>query len=380
MNRILLAVLTLLAPLAAAPAAAHTQSYGFLIVTTTEDTIEGTLALAVRDLDAAVGLDADADGSITWGEVRGREAALAETVLAGLRLGPPGQPCALVSAPLLTDTRGGEPYLVLPFRADCTAGVSGEDREISYDLLFDVDAQHRLIATVSNDGATRSLVLTPAERTATLLAAGTDGFELFLGFVVHGAHHIWIGYDHILFVVTLMLGAVVERRGGRWVPVGSGRDALVAICKVVTAFTVAHSVTLALAALDVVRLPSVLIETAIAATITLAALNLVFPVVTRRLWVLAFGFGLIHGFGFANVLADLDLPAANLVTALVAFNIGVELGQFAIVAVLLPGLLLLAHRPLYARAALPVAAVMIAAIGTAWLVGRAFDVTILPIG
>ncbi len=377
MNRILLAVLALLAPLAAAPAAAHTQSYGFLTVTTTADAIDGTLALAVRDLDAAVGLDTDADGSITWGEVRGREAALAETVLSGLRLGPPGEPCALVPAPLMTDTRGGEPYLVLPFRADCAAGG---DLEIGSDLLFDIDAQHRLIATVSSDGATRNLVLTPAERTATLLAAGTDGFKLFLGFVVHGAHHIWIGYDHILFVITLMLGAVVERRGGRWVPVGSGRDALIAICKVVTAFTVAHSVTLALAALGVVRLPSVLIETAIAATITLAALNLVFPVVTRRLWLLAFGFGLIHGFGFANVLADLNLPATNLVNALVAFNIGVELGQLAIVAVLLPGLLLLAHRPLYARTALPVAAVMIAAIGTAWFVGRALDVEILPIG
>ena len=380
MNRILLGVLALLAPLAAGPAAAHTQSYGFLTVTTTGDAVDGTLALAVRDLDAAVGLDTDADGSITWGEVRGREAALAETVLAGLRLGQPGEPCALASAPLMTEIRGGEPYLVLPFRADCPAGVPGGDLEIGYDLLFDVDAQHRLIATVSTDGATRNLVLTPSERTATLLAAGTDGFKLFLGFVVHGAHHIWIGYDHILFVITLMLGAVVERRGGRWVAVGSGRDALIAICKVVTAFTVAHSVTLALAALDVVRLPPVLIETAIAATITLAALNLVFPLVTRRLWLLAFGFGLIHGFGFANVLADLDLPATNLVTALVAFNIGVELGQLAIVAVLLPGLLLLAHRPLYARAALPVAAVMIAAIGTAWFVGRALDMEILPIG
>lgn len=380
MNRILLAVLALLAPLAAGPAAAHTQSYGFLTVTATADAIDGTLALAVRDLDAAVGLDTDADGSITWGEVRGQETVLAPTVLSGLRLGPPGAPCAHAPAPLMTETRGGEPYLVLPFRADCSGSVSGGDLEIGYDLLFDVDAQHRLIATVATDGATRNLVLTPSERTATLLAAGTDGFELFLGFVVHGAHHIWIGYDHILFVITLMLGAVVERRGGRWVPVGSGREALIAICKVVTAFTVAHSVTLALAALDVVRLPPVLIETAIAATITLAALNLVFPLVTQRLWMLAFGFGLIHGFGFANVLADLDLPATNLVTALVAFNIGVELGQLAIVAVLLPGLLLLAKRPLYARTALPAAAVLIAAVGTAWLVGRTLDVEILPIG
>lgn len=377
MNRLLLVLLALLAPLAAAgPAAAHTQSYGFLTVTAGDAAIDGRIELAVRDLDAALGLDGNADGTITWGEVRGREAALADTVLAGLRLGPPGAPCALAAEPMMTDMRGGEAYLVLPFHAGCAAG----DLEIGYDLLFDVDAQHRLIATVVSDAATRNLVLTPAERTATLVAAGTDGFELFLGFVVHGAHHIWIGYDHILFIVTLMLGAVVERRGDRWVPVGSGRDALLSIVRVVTAFTVAHSVTLALAALDVVRLPPVLIETAIAATITLAALNLIFPVVTRRLWMLAFGFGLIHGFGFANVLADLDLPATNLVTALLAFNVGVELGQLLIVAVLLPGLVLLARRPLYVRTALPAASVAIAAVGTAWFVGRAFDVVILPIG
>ena len=106
--------------------------------------------------------------------------------------------------------------------------------------------------------------------------------------------------------------------------------------KVVTAFTVAHSITLSLAALGVISLPSRLVESAIAASVVLAALNNVCPVVYGGRWIIAFCFGLIHGFGFASVLTDLGLPQDSLLLALVAFNLGVELGQLAIVAVFLP--------------------------------------------
>ena len=110
--------------------------------------------------------------------------------------------------------------------------------------------------------------------------------------------------------------------------------------KVVTAFTVSHSLTLSLAAFGILRIPSALTESLIAATITLAAINNIFPVVTKKLWLVALGFGLIHGVGFANVLADLELPRQNLLTALLAFNLGVEFGQLAIVVVVLPLLML----------------------------------------
>ena len=105
---------------------------------------------------------------------------------------------------------------------------------------------------------------------------------------------------------------------------------------VVTAFTLAHSITLTLAALRLVELPSRLVESAIAASVVLAAVNNLVPVVERRRWMVAFAFGLIHGFGFASVLAELGLPQETLVLSLLGFNLGVELGQLAIVAVFLP--------------------------------------------
>ena len=152
--------------------------------------------------------------------------------------------------------------------------------------------------------------------------------------------HIWAGFDHILFLLSLLLPAVLVpsadfRRGvGR--RSRASETAFWDVLKVVTAFTVAHSITLSLATLGVVSLPSRLVESAIAASVVLAALNNIRPVVHGGRWIIAFCFGLIHGFGFASVLADLGLPQGSLLLALVAFNLGVELGQLAIVAVFLP--------------------------------------------
>ena len=163
--------------------------------------------------------------------------------------------------------------------------------------------------------------------------------------MVEGAFHIWIGYDHILFLLSLLLPAVlifsrVNLMNGKRVtdiqPAPSFLAALKEVLKVVTAFTLAHSITLSLAALGVVSLPSRWVESAIAASIIVAAVQNIRGVVDSKRWVMAFGFGLIHGFGFASVLADLGLPQNALITALVGFNVGIEGGQLAIVAVFLP--------------------------------------------
>jgi hypothetical protein len=138
--------------------------------------------------------------------------------------------------------------------------------------------------------------------------------------------HILGGYDHLLFLLALLLP-------------GGG---LLALAKIVTAFTLAHSVTLSLAVLDVVSLPDRLVEAVIALSIAAVAVeNLVLqPTVTRR-WIVSFAFGLVHGFGFSSAVRELGLPSAGLVQALVGFNVGVELGQMAVVALALPLLMLL---------------------------------------
>jgi hypothetical protein len=147
------------------------------------------------------------------------------------------------------------------------------------------------------------------------------------------------------------------------------------VMRVVTAFTLAHSITLSLAALDIVRLPSRLTESVIAASIVVAALNNVFPIVTESRARIAFGFGLLHGFGFASVLSEMGLPAGARLLSLLSFNLGIEVGQIAVVLGVVP----LAYRArgatAYRQAVLPLASAAIASIGLAWFLQRAFGAT-----
>jgi hypothetical protein len=151
-------------------------------------------------------------------------------------------------------------------------------------------------------------------------------------FIKEGIWHIWRGYDHILFLLALLLPGVLRRSDGTWEPVMAVKPAVIRVLQIVTAFTVAHSITLSLAALGLVHLPSRLIESAIAASVVMAALNNLRPFFFERGWLVAFGFGLLHGFGFANALSDLGLHSGQFALTLFGFNLGVEIGQLAIVA------------------------------------------------
>ena len=180
-------------------------------------------------------------------------------------------------------------------------------------------------------------------------------------FLVLGVEHIFLGYDHVLFLLALIV-------------VGSRLGTLV---KIVTAFTVAHSVTLILAALEWVSLPSRLVESGIALSIAwVAAENFWLRRFDHR-WVLTFFFGFVHGFGFANVLRDLGLPSRGLVSSLLAFNVGVEVGQVAIVTLVLPLILWSARRPSHLRVVQAVSAVILL-FGSGWLVERVLDLDYMP--
>ena len=163
----------------------------------------------------------------------------------------------------------------------------------------------------------------------------------------------------------------------KWQAVETFRAAFVDVFKIVTAFTIAHSITLSLATLGVISLPSRWVESAIAASVVLAALNNVWPLFHGRRWMVAFAFGLIHGFGFASVLADLGLPREALALALVGFNLGVEGGQLAIVAVFLPLAFALRRTSFYRRAVMVGGSLVIAALAGVWLVERVFDLKLL---
>uniref|UniRef100_UPI0035B22493 HupE/UreJ family protein n=1 Tax=Chitinimonas sp. TaxID=1934313 RepID=UPI0035B22493 len=188
---------------------------------------------------------------------------------------------------------------------------------------------------------------------------------------------------HILFLISLLIPAVMilvpqSGRAAGWQPADALKPVLKDAIGIVTAFTVAHSITLCLAALDIVRLPSRLVESAIAVSVLLAALNNLYPLVHRRRWLVTFAFGLIHGFGFASALAELDLGRGSLLASLFGFNLGVELGQLAIVVGFLPLAFWLRQQLLYRRFVLQGGSFAIALISLGWFGERAFDMRLLP--
>ena len=195
----------------------------------------------------------------------------------------------------------------------------------------------------------------PETRVAVLDLESDSRLEVLRSFISHGVHHIWNGFDHMLFLATLLLSAVVMRSGNKWQAVETFGGAAWATTRVVTAFTLAHSITLSAASFSIVELTSRFVKSIIAVSIAVAAINNIFPVVSRRLWVAAFAFGLVHGFGFAGALTDFGLPPTRKLVTLFAFNVGVELGQLAVVAGLLPVLFLIRRSVTYTQVALPAA-------------------------
>jgi hypothetical protein len=229
---------------------------------------------------------------------------------------------------------------------------------------------------VQSGELTQTTVLGPERRSWRVALERARPWQTFVTYLREGVWHIWLGIDHVLFLISLLLPAVLRRRDGGWQPVERFDQALLGTVKVVTAFTLAHSITLTLAVLGVVQLPSRLVESAIALSVIVAALNNLHPLITRRLWLVAFGFGLIHGFGFASVLVDLGLPQNALLLALFSFNLGVEVGQLAIVALVMPLAYVLRQTWLYPRVIVRFGSLMIVAMATVWLLERGFGLAL----
>ncbi len=266
-------------------------------------------------------------------------------------------------------------YSVLPLAIGC--GASATQLSVGYTLFADLDPQHRGLLNLRAQGVARTAVLDPQAPPQRFDLAKANRWAQLADYLREGVWHIWIGFDHILFLLSLLLPAVLVWRAPRWQPVDDFRTAFWDVFRIVTSFTVAHSITLSLAALHVISLPSRLVESAIAASVVVAALNNLKPLVQGRRWVVAFGFGLVHGFGFATVLAELGLPSDALVLALVGFNLGVELGQLAIVLLFLPLAYSLRRSQLYRRTLMVGGSVLIALVAAVWFVERAFDLSLL---
>ena len=346
----------------AASAMAHEGSTTYLELTAERSALSGRVDVALIDVAASVPLDDDADRQLKWKEVWNGRSRVAEHLGKSFAFSRAGVPCtAVIGEPWMTQ-RLGLPYLSFDVAARCPADGTVT---ITSSLFFDADDSHRVLLSLTSGGTTIYGTLSPVSRTWTASAAST-AWRTALTFVGQGIWHVLIGYDHLLFLLLLLLPAVASR--GAATP-GWGRAIALDLVRVVTAFTLAHTITLGLAATGLVRLPQQPVEAAIAASIVLAALLNLVPAFARLRLPLAFGFGLVHGFGFANALAGLGTGSASW-PVLAGFNVGVEIANLAVIAVLLPLLLPAGRRQWYVPRALPALSLVAAAIGAVWVVDR----------
>ena len=414
------------------PALAHKSSDAYLFIDVQPDRSDLRWDIALRDLDVALALDADSNRDLTWGEIRAAWPRIDALALASLAV----EGCRFAVTGHALEQRNDGAYAVLQLSAPCQITPR---TTLHYSLFAELDPTHRGIVRQSVSGGTAILrMLVPAAIPAALTynataqgmagpastpvtpttagslipqvagqatrtpdqgalagpasaavatadaahsapnAAAGDADPHAPSFIFEGVRHILTGYDHLLFLLCLLLPAVLRRHAGQWQAVAGWREAMLPVAKTVTLFTLAHSVTLALAALGWVRLSPSFVEPAIAATIMLAAVDNLRPVLLRwRGWV-TFVFGLIHGFGFAGVLGELQLPPAQFGWALFQFNLGLELGQLCLVLAVVPLLFMLRRHTGYVPGVLRGGSALALLLAAVWLVERTSDWRLLP--
>ena len=377
----------------AGPASAHKASDSYLQVQESAAGLSLRWDIALRDLDAALDLDLDADGRLTWGEIKTGWPRIESYALAHLQI----EGCAIRAGERSLERRNDGAYAVLHLAADCR--LSGPP-VIAYTLFSEVDPTHRGIAKIQQPGrplalmvldpthppSIRSGVNTQAPRDAAAAASSqsgsaaaetnSDALTSGLGFAKEGIRHILTGYDHVLFLLCLLLPSVMRRTPGGWRPVERLSQAVWPVVGIVSAFTIAHSITLGLAATKVISLSPAFIEPAIAVTIILAALDNVWPVFPVRRVIVTFFFGLIHGFGFAGVLAELNLPTARFAWALLQFNLGLEIGQLMIVVGVTTVLFLARNARAYPAWVIRGGSFAAIGVGVLWLIERTANVSL----
>lgn len=348
-------------------ALAHKASDSFLYWDASGES-PGRLDIALVDLVRAFPLDSNGNGVLTWGELQAQSALIEDRLGGEIAVSQGENSCRVNWTTQGLSSHSDGAYLVLHFIPLCPDDSMGASA-LEYNLFFDQDPLHRVLVMTRENGESQPSVLGPEGRQLSLDAAPT-AWETAQSFLWEGMVHLWIGYDHMLFLLALVLPAAVRREKGHWVVEERIGTAVKDVALIVTAFTLAHSVTLVIATLGLVRLPIAWVETLIALSIVAAAVNIFWPFLGQRRYLMGFGFGLIHGFGFASVLSDFMANTSARAVALASFNIGVELAQLAIVVVAVPIIFLVRKQWSYQRLVLPAGVTAITAIGLMWAIER----------
>ena len=375
-----LLVLGCLTWLGASPASAHTGEQSYVFVQVFDDGISGRLEFPLRDLNEVLGLGLDTeDEEQALADLDANRDQIVAYADDHFRIGLDEQ--------VEWQVEYGEwEFLEVEFgnyallNYDVTTALEPPPRvfEVTFDPFFEeIDGYFGLLTVetdfrggVFNNEGDWLVAFNKGDARQVVDLDDSSLWKGIKGTIELGMEHIFIGTDHILFVVVLLIPSVLVFSTARgWDPSDGFRDSFVRVLKIATSFTVAHSVTLMLAGFDIVEFNSKLVETVIAASIVVAAAHNLKPILPNRETIIAFGFGLVHGLGFAGLLSDLGLDRTNRVWSLIGFNLGVEIGQVAIILLVFPVLFLL-RRTRYYDIILKGGSIAIAVVACIWVAER----------
>ncbi|MGI9597869.1 MAG: HupE/UreJ family protein [Acidimicrobiales bacterium] len=365
-------------------ASAHAGDQSYLYLDVTEQTLSGRAELPIVDLRTALGLELEGTDEQILAELIDNSDALYQYADEHFDIGPGDQGWAIrfgeaelffSDAPEVDDN-----YVVLPFDVVVEGDAVPRQFDVRFDLFFDENQGGDALLLIGNDwqggvidnGGEDLATFDSNNRSQTIDLGDPSVFKNFASSVRLGGNHIKTGPDHILFVLVLLLPSVLIFRD-RWLPTDGFVPALWRVLKVVTMFTVAHSITFTLAGLDLLPLPSPrIVESIIALSIAAAALHNLRPLAANKEWLISFAFGLFHGMGFASLVSGLDVSRETQLVSLLGRNVGIEIGQAIVVLLLFPMLFLLRRTKIY-RPLFVAISLLLSFVALAWMIERLFD-------
>jgi hypothetical protein len=327
------------------PSQGHAHKFGdsFMSINTHQQKLHWSTP--ARDLHEVIDFDADKDGKVSLRELKAKRASVAAHMLGRLTLRYDDKVCAKQLLDLRAEKRTHGAYVTLAIEHTCTDAK--KTMEVHDHILAQSKSKHRCLVFVTHKTKTQPFTLTAKRPGLRINIASFEQRNHFVKWVREGVWHVWIGFDHILFLWVLLLPAVLIQTAEGRRGVVKASQAWWSLLSIVSVFTVAHSLTLALAVFQVFTPAAGPIESLIALSIVFAALHNLRADSPLSSWQIAFAFGLIHGFGFANVLADLHQFQDSNVLVWFAFNFGVELGQLSWICAFFPLAYSIRHTKFY---------------------------------
>ncbi len=366
------------------PASAHSGNQSYLYIDVFKTSVSGRIEAPVSDINEVIGLDIDGTDEEVSAALDANLAKLGAYFGAHLEIGAGGQtwPIEFTAVERFFSNlpEAEDNYAIVRFQADVGEATVPRALDVRFDPFFDeIEGRDGLLligndwdAGVLDNGHEVYSQFSARSRTQNVDLGATGWFKNFKASTKLGVNHIKTGPDHMLFILVLLLPSVMVF-AKRWRPSPSFRAALWKVLKIVTMFTLAHTITFSLAGLEIIPIPSPrLVEGVIAISIAAAALHNLRPVFENREALIAFAFGLFHGLGFASLVQDLDVPRSTQLVSLAGRNVGIEIGQTAVVLAMFPTLYLL-RRTRYYRSLFVGLSILLTVVSIGWMIERVFE-------